>query len=66
MRDSGNVAQFGSSISNPSPKTSTSPWRWSLVTPVWFAKHLGPRVHDEHRMMAFLALHSLISPAARI
>lgn len=34
--------------------------------PVWFAKHLGPRVHDEHHMMAVLALHSLVSTATRL
>lgn len=66
MRDSGNVAQNGSSIRYPFPKTSTSPSRWGLVTPVWFAKHLGPRVHDEHHMIVILALHSLVSAAARL
>lgn len=29
-------------------------------TPVWFAKHLGPRVHEEHHMIALLAV-SLLS-----
>lgn len=34
--------------------------------PVWFAKRLGPRVHDEHHMMALLALHSPIRTADRL
>lgn len=66
MRDSGSVAQFGSSIRKTSPQAFNVAVAVEFGDPVWFAKRLGPRVHDEHRMMAVLALHSLISTAARL
>ena len=52
MRDSGNVAQNGSSISIPSPKTSTSPSRWSFSDPGLVRQAPRPRVQDKHHLMA--------------